>query len=197
MALELHTGLICALKIMNKQKIREENLLVQFIRELKIQTFLDHPNIIKNYGWFSDQDNFYTIMELGCDGELYDVMGQGECLSEESTAYIIGSLLQAVNSMHRHKILHRDIKPENIVLIHVSSLPLRATSNSAISGGQSTKNNNSEAPSAEPPSTSPQNYSRELDTTKKSISGQSESSPSNFTSASPPSASSIRMTYKK
>lgn len=93
---------------------------MQFIRELKIQSFLDHPNIIKNYGYFSDEDNFYTIMELGCDGQLYDIISSGETLTEESTSYIIGNLLEAVNLMHRHKILHRDIKPENIVLVHVS-----------------------------------------------------------------------------
>jgi serine/threonine protein kinase len=51
--------------------------LIQFIRELKIQTFLDHPNIIHNYGFFSDEENFYTIMELGCDGQLYDLIATG------------------------------------------------------------------------------------------------------------------------
>ena len=89
-------------------------------REISILKKLDHPNIIKNYGYFSDEDNFYTIMELGCDGQLYDIISSGETLTEESTSYIIGNLLEAVNLMHRHKILHRDIKPENIVLVHVS-----------------------------------------------------------------------------
>jgi len=46
--------MIVALKAMNKKKIIEQNFLVQFTRELKIQMFLDHPNIIKNYGFFSD-----------------------------------------------------------------------------------------------------------------------------------------------
>lgn len=103
--------MIVALKSMDKKGILKDNLLVQFIRELKIQSFLDHPNIIKNYGYFSDEENFYTIMELGCDGQLYDIISSGETLSEESTSYIIGNLLEAINLMHRHKILHRDIKP--------------------------------------------------------------------------------------
>ena len=85
--------------------------MVQFIREMKIQTFLDHPNIIKNSGFFSYEENIYTIMELGCDGQLYDLIATGTKLTEESTSYIIGNLLEAVNVMHKHKILHRDIKP--------------------------------------------------------------------------------------
>ncbi|TXH58747.1 MAG: hypothetical protein E6Q89_03005 [Bacteroidia bacterium] len=34
----------------------------QFIRELKIQAYLNHPNIIKMYGFFEDQFNIYIIM---------------------------------------------------------------------------------------------------------------------------------------
>ena len=85
--------------------------MVQFIREMKIQTFLDHPNIIKNYGFFSDEENIYTIMELGCDGQLFGLIATRPQLTVESTSYIIGNLLEAVNVMHKHKILHRDIKP--------------------------------------------------------------------------------------
>ena len=57
-------------------------------------------------------------MEVGCDGQLYDIISNGQTLSEESTSFIIGNLLDAINLMHRYKILHRDIKPENIVLVH-------------------------------------------------------------------------------
>jgi hypothetical protein len=177
LAREVHTGMIVALKVMNKRKIVQDNLLVQFIRELKIQTFLDHPNIIKTHGFFADEDYFYTILELGCDGQLYDIIANGQRLSEESTSFIIGNLLEAVALMHRHKILHRDIKPENIVLVHVGLQTLRETSSSATSAGQSTKKKNSAPPSAARPFTYPQNCFRENDTTKRSTSGQWASSP--------------------
>ena len=103
--------MIVALKTMKKSKIIQDNMLNQFIRELKIQSFLDHPNIIKNFGYFADKEHFYIIMELGCDGQVYDIISSGTRLSEDSTAFIIGNLLEAVGAMHKHKILHRDIKP--------------------------------------------------------------------------------------
>jgi len=75
------------------------------------------------------------MMELGCDGQLFDVISSGQTLSEESTSFIIGNLLDAINLMHRHKIIHRDIKPENIVIVHVLFFIFRATSSYATSVG--------------------------------------------------------------
>lgn len=50
-------------------------------------------------------------MELGCDGQLFDIISGGQTLSEETVSFIIGHLLEAINVMHKSKILHRDIKP--------------------------------------------------------------------------------------
>lgn len=73
--------MIVALKAIPKRKVIAENMLTQIIREMKIQTFLDHPNIIKNYGCFADEEYIYTLMEVGCDGQLYDHMEDGGTLS--------------------------------------------------------------------------------------------------------------------
>ncbi len=63
-----------AMKVVEKKKVISDGLLDQFIRELKIQTFLKHPNIIEVYGFFEDEKYFYTLMELGCDGQLYNLI---------------------------------------------------------------------------------------------------------------------------
>jgi calcium-dependent protein kinase len=43
----------------------------QLIREIKIHSMLDHPNILKCYGVFSDKDYIYMILEYANGGELY------------------------------------------------------------------------------------------------------------------------------
>lgn len=58
-------------------------------------------------------------MEFGCDGQLYNLINEKKKLTEEGTSFIAKNLLQAVDYMHKLKILHRDIKPENIVRIMV------------------------------------------------------------------------------
>jgi serine/threonine protein kinase len=119
MAVEKITGFIVALKVVEKKRIIEKNFLAQFIREIKIQAYLDHANIARIYGFFHDESYFYSILEMGEDGQLYDIIKNGQTLSEESTSFIVGNLLDAISYIHDKKILHRDIKPENIVLVHV------------------------------------------------------------------------------
>ena len=49
------SGFVCALKVIEKKVLMEEEIVEQFIRELKIQMFLNHANIIKMYGCFDDK----------------------------------------------------------------------------------------------------------------------------------------------
>jgi serine/threonine protein kinase len=35
----------------------------QFAQEIKISMFMSHPNIVKVYGFFTDELYFYIIME--------------------------------------------------------------------------------------------------------------------------------------
>lgn len=63
--------------------------------------------------------NFYTLQELGSDGQLYNMISEHKNLTEEATSFIVKNLLEAIHCMHEKKILHRDIKPENIVLTMV------------------------------------------------------------------------------
>jgi serine/threonine protein kinase len=133
-------------------------------------------------------------MELGCDGQLYDIIATGETLSEESTSFIIGNLLEAVSVLHSHTILHRDIKPENIVLVHVINLLHRETSNCVISDGLFIRKKNCEALSAALPSISRLNSYRDRATMKRSTCGPSGYWHTNCTSALPPSTSVSRRT---
>lgn len=53
-AREIKIGFVCALKIIKKKTLIEEKVDHQFIRELKIQFYLEHPKIIGLYGFFDD-----------------------------------------------------------------------------------------------------------------------------------------------
>lgn len=57
-----------AMKILEKNKLLQSGFIEQFIRELKIQAYLNHPNIVKLYGFFHDDHNIYVLLENGCDG---------------------------------------------------------------------------------------------------------------------------------
>jgi aurora kinase len=43
--------------------IKESDMIRQLKQEIKIQLFLDHPNILKMFGFFDDVENIYLILE--------------------------------------------------------------------------------------------------------------------------------------
>lgn len=113
------TGFLYAMKTIQKDRIEKEKLMPQVLREIKISSFVCHPNIITMYGYFDDEENLYLLEELAGDGQLYRLLKKKEKFSEEATAFIIKQVLEAVGHLHKNKIFHRDIKPENIVISHV------------------------------------------------------------------------------
>ena len=73
-AKEKKLNFIVALKIMNKSDLKEPNAQEQILREIKIQSYLDHPNILKLYGYFDDEEKIYLILEYAAWGELYSTV---------------------------------------------------------------------------------------------------------------------------
>lgn len=128
----------CALKMIEKAQLVKEDIILQFIREVKIQMFLSHPNIIKMYGCFDDQQHIYIILELAMGGQLYEQLKRSEPMPEVKAAGFMKQVCVAVEQLHSSRIIHRDIKPENIVLHEVPLIVFRAWSNCATSAGQST-----------------------------------------------------------
>lgn len=89
--------------------------LTQLAREIKIQSFLNHPNIIKVYGCTSDEKNIYILMEPCLGKNLYKLMAGGAIEEAEARGYI-QQVCQAVAYLHGQNIIHRDIKPENVLI---------------------------------------------------------------------------------
>jgi serine/threonine protein kinase len=114
------TGFVCALKKIEKKLLVEEEITEQFLREVKIQMFLSHPNIVKMYGFFDDAAHIYIIMEVGMGGQLFHQIKKALPLQEPRAAVIMRQVCEAVNEIHSCRIIHRDIKPENIVVHEVA-----------------------------------------------------------------------------
>jgi len=55
------TGFVCAMKKIKKESVKF--ILEQFIQEVKIQLYLNHPKLVKIYGYFSDFEYFYMLLE--------------------------------------------------------------------------------------------------------------------------------------
>jgi serine/threonine protein kinase len=69
---------------------------------------LDHPNIMRIYEVFQDQDNNLSIvMEHCAGGDLYT----REPYTEGQAIVILRQILEAVNYLHTNQhMIHRDLK---------------------------------------------------------------------------------------
>ena len=78
---EKATGFVCAIKQIKKNRLIEDKIVEQFIREIKIQMFLNHPNIMKMHGFFNDETSIYLMLEVGMDKQLMHLLQKTKILT--------------------------------------------------------------------------------------------------------------------
>ncbi|OHT12139.1 CAMK family protein kinase [Tritrichomonas foetus] len=109
-------GKVMAMKAVPKTNIGDEKTQQRFQREIDTMTYLNHPNIIKLYDFFTDESNFYLVMDLCSGGELKNYIIKNEKLPEPTAALIFQQVCQAIAYCHASGVAHRDLKPENILI---------------------------------------------------------------------------------
>ncbi len=99
---------------MNKARMNTKEI-VRLKYEIDLLKNLDHPNIVKLFEVFEDQNNIYLVTELCSGGELFDVIVEKKQLGESDASRVMSQLLSAIAYCHGSKVAHRDLKPENIM----------------------------------------------------------------------------------
>ena len=91
-----------------------------FRREVEVMYKIHHPNVVKLFGHFEDNNYCYFIMEYISKGNIYGLIPQDKKkrLSSQIVASLIKDVISAVYYLHNMNppIIHRDIKPENVLL---------------------------------------------------------------------------------
>ena len=91
-----------------------------FRREIEIMYKVHHPNVVKLFGHFEDNDYCYFIMEYISKGNVFSLMPKDKKkkFSSQIVASLMKDVISAVYYLHNMNppIIHRDIKPENILL---------------------------------------------------------------------------------
>jgi aurora kinase len=117
---------IFAIKVINKAKIIEHDLVEQIKLEVKIMYNLNHEHVVKLYNHYEDDDNFYLILQYCAKGQLYTMLKREVRLNEKTAGQYLREVISAVDYLHSldPPIIHRDIKPENILLDSNNSVRL-------------------------------------------------------------------------
>ena len=110
-----------AIKIMAKKNMDKSDMELAKV-EIDILKISQHPNIIKLYDVFENENYIYIIMENCSGGDLLSYFEYHEYeLPEPKVCEIIHKLSMAVYYLHSYGIVHRDLKPENILMTDLSN----------------------------------------------------------------------------
>ncbi|EQC40693.1 AGC/PDK1 protein kinase [Saprolegnia diclina VS20] len=141
-----------AIKVMDQEFIKRHKKVPFVVMERQVMSKLAHPNIVKFYCSFKDDDSLYMVMELCRGGELlhfickerdqYRKQGiQDQACSASVTQFYMAQLVCALEYMHSNNVIHRDLKPDNILLTEQGQLKV-TDFGTATTGDNQDENNN-------------------------------------------------------
>ena len=106
-----------ALKILLPNLASDPELADRFMREIKVQASLEHPNIAGLRTAQQIDNQLVMIVEFVDGVSLEQLMRQGS-VPLANAIEIVSQVLGALAHAHKSGIVHRDIKPANIMVTH-------------------------------------------------------------------------------
>ncbi len=98
-----------ALYVLKRISIEDMALLKRLIG-------LNHPHIVKFYGFYEEEGVFYVVEEFINGVTLGKYLSSTGALNEETVNNIASSICTALIKIHSLGIVHRDINPNNIMI---------------------------------------------------------------------------------
>jgi cGMP-dependent protein kinase len=105
-----------AIKALNLQQIKKENLQQSVELEKNVLLKIDHPFIMKMVKYLKNETHIFFIMEYIRGKELWDVMRDIGLCDKSQTQFYGASMLSAMDYLHKHHYIYRDLKPENVMI---------------------------------------------------------------------------------
>ncbi len=119
-ALDEKLGRKAAVKVIEVEHEKADEMTQRFIREARAAANLDHPNIISVYQFGEDNNLYYLAMKLIEGHTLLNILKkrrqQKKFMEPEEILNIVSQIAAALDYAHSKGVIHRDIKPSNIML---------------------------------------------------------------------------------
>jgi serine/threonine-protein kinase len=112
-----------AMKVLLPNLEGDPELADRFMREIKVQARLDHPNIAALHTALRIDNQLMMLMEFVEGVTLEHMLKSGPIPIAQAVDYI-AQVLSALSYAHAHGVVHRDIKPANMILTPKGTIKL-------------------------------------------------------------------------
>jgi len=104
-----------AMKVLLPDLVNQPELADRFLREIKVQASLEHPNIAALHTAVRQDNQLLMLMEFVEGVSLEQKLKDGPLPPAQAADYIM-QVLAALEYAHARGVVHRDIKPANMML---------------------------------------------------------------------------------
>ena len=98
----------------------QNKYLQREISIMKNMSNISHPNIMKFYNSFLENNNVYLVLEFIEGENLNDLLkkhkGMGQYLNQNLIIIILKGIINGLKYLHERKVMHRDISLDNIMI---------------------------------------------------------------------------------
>ena len=110
------TGVIRAMKVISKKKLKYGFTDEDIMQEIDILTKLEHPHIIKVFEFYNYDKHYYIINEFCNEGDLSEKLTKLRKFPEFFVKILMVQIFNAVLYLHSKCVFHGDLKLENIMI---------------------------------------------------------------------------------
>jgi serine/threonine-protein kinase len=112
----VETGEPAAVKLLAETLVHEPDFRHRFEAEIEALRKLNHPHIVRLFGFGQQGEHLFYAMELVDGSSLEKELGRGRVFSWREVLRIGIELARALRHAHDRGVIHRDIKPSNLLL---------------------------------------------------------------------------------
>lgn len=110
-------GRECAVKMLPSERLKKnDEARDSFIREIRLQAGLDHPNVVRAFDAGKDGEIHYLVTEFVPGTDMRKLIKNNGALSMSHAALIVSQAAHGLQYAHDIGLVHRDVKPGNILV---------------------------------------------------------------------------------
>ncbi|OMJ90296.1 hypothetical protein SteCoe_7315 [Stentor coeruleus] len=110
------TGMLYAMKVLDKEKIISKNLTIYAQTERNVLSQINHPFMVSLHFAFQSNEKLFLILDYCPGGDLARHLSIEKKFPECRAKVYLCEIILALEELHKRDIIFRDLKPDNIVL---------------------------------------------------------------------------------